>query len=90
MLREKYHPNAYLANVRNVRLGLRARTKILNVLELRPGNARTVADKAELHYGVVLHHLTLLQVEGVVRREGARPSVWAPTGAGQKRLLSTG
>jgi len=89
MLREKYHPNAYLANVRNVRLGLRARTKILNTLEKGSSDARTIADEAAMHYGVVMHHLKLLGSEGIVRRGGRKPSVWTLTGAGQKRLVNT-
>lgn len=89
MLKEKYHPNAYLASVRNVRLGLRARTKILSVLEAHSGDVRTVADKTAMRYGAVLHHLKLLRSEGIVRRESGRPGVWTLTGAGQKRLVNT-
>jgi predicted transcriptional regulator len=90
MLKETYHPNAYLANLRNISLGLRARTKILNTLERGSGDARTIANEAAMHYGVVMHHLKLLQSEGIVRREGRNPFVWTITGAGQKRLVSTG
>jgi predicted transcriptional regulator len=88
-MRESYHPNAYLANLRNVRLGLRARTKILDTLEEGSGDAKTIATITQLHYGVVMHHLKLLQSEGTVRRAGGKPSVWAITGAGQKRLVDT-
>jgi predicted transcriptional regulator len=88
MFREKYHPNAQLASIRNVRRGLKARTKILNVLEAHSGNVRTIAKEVTMHYGTVLHHLNLLKLEGIVRREGTRPSVWALTGAGQKRLVN--
>ncbi len=90
MLKETYHPNAYLANLRNISLGLRARTRILNVLERGSGDAKTIAKGASMHYGVVMHHLKLLQSEGIVRREGGKPFVWALTGAGQKRLVNTG
>lgn len=90
MLRERYHPNAYLTSVRNVRRGLEARTRILSVLDARSGDARTVADKAAMHYGVVLHHLKLLRSEGIVRREGVRSSIWATTGVGQRRLQNIG
>jgi len=89
MLKESYHPNAYLADLRNVILGLRARTRILNALENAPSDAKTIASRAELHYGVTLHHLKLLQLGGIVRRGGERPAVWVLTGAGQKRLVST-
>ena len=90
MLKETYHPNAYLANLRNISLGLRARTKILNTLERGSGDAKTIAKEAVMHYGVVMHHLKLLHLEGIVRRAGEKPSVWALTGTGQKRLVNTG
>jgi predicted transcriptional regulator len=90
MLKETYHPNAHLANLRNIRLGLRARTKILNVLERGSGNAKTIAGEAAMRYGVVMHHLKLLQSEGIVHRAIGKPSVWTLTGAGQKRLVNTG
>ena len=90
MLKETYHPNAYLANLRNVRRGLRARTKVLNALEKGSGDAKTIAQEAALHYSVVMHHLKLLQSEGIVRRTDGKPSVWTLTGAGQKRLVNTG
>jgi len=89
VLKETYHPNAYLTSLRNIRLGLRARTKILNVLEERSSDAKTVAKTADMHYGVVMHHLKLLQSEGIVRREGRKSSTWSLTGIGQKRLDDT-
>jgi predicted transcriptional regulator len=89
MLKETYHPNAYLTNLRNVRLGLRARTKILNALERGSGNARTIAKEAAIHYGVAMHHLKLLQSEGIVRRADGKNAVWTITGTGQKRLVNT-
>jgi predicted transcriptional regulator len=90
MLNETHHPNAYLTNLRNVRLGLRARTKILNALERSSSNAKTIAKEASMHYGVAMHHLKLLQSEGIVRRAGGKNAVWTLTGAGQKRLVNNG
>jgi predicted transcriptional regulator len=90
MLKEAYHPNAYLANLRNISLGLRARTKILNALERGSGDAKTIAKEAAMHYGVVMHHLKLLHSGGIVRRAGEKPSVWTLTGRGQKRLVNRG
>lgn len=90
MLKETYHPNAYLMNVRNVSLGLKARTSILNALENCSGDARSIANRAAMRYGAVTHHLKLLQAEGIVRREGGKPYVWTLTGAGQKRLANAG
>jgi len=80
------HPNAYLENVRNVKSGLRARSKILDTLEGKPCSAAMIAETAALSYNVVLHHLRLLRSEGIVQRNGRRPYYWASTGLGQKRL----
>jgi predicted transcriptional regulator len=86
MLKASYHPNAFLQNLRNVPKGLRARTRILNVLEKGPGTAKIMAGKAEENYGVVMHHLKLLHSEGIVHRSGGKPFVWTLTGTGQRRL----
>lgn len=90
MLKETYHPNAYLASIRNMKLGLRARTKILNFLEKLPGDANEIAKRSELRYGVTMHHLKLLRAEGIVERKGSRPYDWGLTGMGQKRLETAG
>ncbi len=87
MLKEAYHPNAYLTSIRNVKLGLKARTKILKVLEERSLETKNIAKEASLHYPVVLYHLKLLEKEGIVQRRGSRPCVWGITGLGQKRLI---
>jgi len=89
MGRDVYHPNAYLSTIRNVRLGLAARTKILNVLEKTVGDARTIATQAGLSYGVAVHHLKLLGVEEIVYRKDHRTSIWVTTGKGQKRLVTS-
>jgi predicted transcriptional regulator len=86
MPREEYHPNAYLADFRNVKLGLRARTLILNFLEKSSADAKTVAKGTGLPYNVVMHHLKLLESKGIAVRKSKRPSVWSLTGLGQKRL----
>jgi len=86
MVKEVYHPNAYLADFRNVKPGLRARTRVLNALERISADAKTIAEQTGLHYGVVMHHLKLLRVRELVQRKGSRPSVWMLTGLGQKRL----
>lgn len=86
MVKEVYHPNAYLVDFRNVKPGLRARTRVLNALEKISGHAKTVAEQTGLNYGVVMHHLKLLEARGLVQRKGRRPSIWTLTGLGQKRL----
>jgi DNA-binding transcriptional ArsR family regulator len=81
------HPNAYLKKVRNVRSGLKARTKILVLLDTRYFNAGELAKKSAMSYGVVMHHLRLLCAEGIVERKGSRRYIWLSTGFGQKRLV---
>jgi len=89
MVKENWHPNAFLSCIKNIKLGLRARTRILIVLEKRSMDAKLVAKEAGLHYGVVVHHLKLLETEKIVERRGVRPFAWMLTGVGQKRLLSS-
>lgn len=89
MVKAVYHPNAYLSSIRNVRRGLAARTKILNVLEKTMGDARTIGTQAGLSYGVTVHHLKLLAVEEIVDRKDHKPCIWATTGKGQKRLVTS-
>jgi predicted ArsR family transcriptional regulator len=87
MQRKKYHPNAYLELRRNVIKGLKARTKILEVIA--GANARTikeVANLAVLSYSASRHHLRLLEDEHIVKRTGKKPYKWKLTGKGQKRL----
>jgi DNA-binding transcriptional ArsR family regulator len=86
MPREGYHPNAYLTAFRNVKLGLKTRTVILDFLEKARGDAKEISKATGLPYAVVLHHLKLLEARGIVQRKSRRPSVWVLTGLGQKRL----
>jgi predicted transcriptional regulator len=80
------HPNAYLKKIRNINSGLKARTKILENIENNPYSAGRIAKETRLSYNVVIHHLRLLEEEGIVHRKGHRPYYWVPTGLGQKRL----
>jgi hypothetical protein len=90
MSRETYHPNAYLENIKNIKRGLKARTKILDTLEKFSADAKTVMQNTELAYGVVIHHLKLLEAEDITQRKGTKPYIWALTGRGQKRLDAPG
>lgn len=69
-----------------MRSGLSARSKILFAIEEEQTNARGVSRKTGLNYRSVLHHLRLLEYEGVVGRKGSKPYIWFLTGAGQLRL----
>jgi predicted transcriptional regulator len=87
VIKEIYHPNAYLQHIRNVKSGLKARTKILNVLDKGPLEALAIKKETGQSYRVVLHHLRLLEVEGTINRHGKRRSSWSLTGMGQRRLV---
>jgi predicted transcriptional regulator len=90
MLKIAYNPKAYLAQKRNVRLGLVARSKILQVVEKQALPIAIIRDATGLKYAVILHHLRLLEEEKVVQREGKKgPYAWALTGAGQRRLVES-
>jgi len=65
-----------------------ARTKIVVLLEKENFNARTLAEKIELSYAAVLHHLHLLETENIIERKGTKPFLWKLTGAGQQRLIN--
>jgi DNA-binding transcriptional ArsR family regulator len=89
MVKQNCHPNAYLSNIKNVKRGLIARTKILDVLEKTSGDSKAIGNEAALPYGVVMHHLKLLGKEGIVHRKGIKPCIWTITGVGQKRLVNS-
>ena len=88
-LKRAFHPKAFLSLKRNVRSGLNARTLILQVLEKHEVNIKNIAGSSGLKYGVILHHLRLLETERVVARKGEKkPLIWGLTGAGQQRLAN--
>jgi predicted transcriptional regulator len=88
MVKEAYHPKAYLSNIKNIRRGLEARTRILNILDNNSIDAKTLSNEAGMHYGVVMHHLRLLEAEGIIERKQSKPYIWALTGLGQRRLVN--
>ena len=81
------HPNAYLKNVRNVRCGLKTRTKLLLLLDNDCCSAVELSNKTGLSYNVVMHHLRLMRHESIVEHKGGRRYVWLLTGVGQARLV---
>lgn len=88
MIKDLFHPNAYLSHIRNVKAGLRTRTKIITGLEQNSQHAMHLAKNTSLSYSVILHHLKLLEFEDIVKRRGKKPYSWSLTGFGQKRLLN--
>lgn len=88
-MKRVFHPRAFLSRKRNVKRGLSARTRILQVLEKQESDTKNIMGLSGLHYSVVVHHLCLLEAERVVVRKGEkRPFVWRLTGVGQQRLNS--
>jgi hypothetical protein len=87
-LKAKFHPKAFLSTKRNVKLGLTARTLVIQALEKTALNARGICKVTGLGYKIVLHHLRLLEAEKVVTRNGKKPFIWELTGAGQQRLVN--
>ncbi|MDR2204122.1 MAG: winged helix-turn-helix domain-containing protein [Nitrososphaerota archaeon] len=81
-----FHPNACLKKVRNVQCGLKARTKLLTLLDKQYCSASELVNKTGLTYNVVLYHLRLLCREGIVEHRGHRRYIWLPADVGQTRL----
>jgi len=86
MAKDEMHPKAYLATKRNVKAGLRARSKILFALEEAKGRASDIAKRSGLGYDCVIYHLRSMRKERLVERSRRRPFLWALTRFGQQRL----
>ena len=86
MARNEMHPKAYLATKRNVKAGLRARSKILFVLEEAKRSAPDIAKQSGLGYECVMYHLRSMRKERLVERSRQRPYIWRLTMFGQQRL----
>jgi len=88
MLKAIFHPKAFLSTKRNVKLGLKARTQVIQVLENTALNVRGICKVTGLSYRIVVHHLRLLETEKVATRRGKKPFTWELTGVGQQRLVN--
>jgi len=86
MAMNEMHPKAYLTTKRNVKAGLRARSKILFVLEEAKRGAPDISKRSGLGYDCVTYHLRSMKKERLVERSKQRPYVWALTIFGQQRL----
>jgi predicted transcriptional regulator len=86
MARNEMHPKAYLATKRNVKAGLRARSKILFALEEAKRGASDISKRSGLGYDCIIYHLRSMRKERLVERSGRRPFIWALTRFGQQRL----
>ncbi len=86
-MHEGFHPNSWLAWMRNVESGLRARTLILAALESRDDTAAGLVSRTGMRYEGVLGHLHLLEGSRVIGKDSThRPYTWSLTGLGQMRL----
>jgi len=84
---ETFEPQSYLRSIRNVRPGLRARSKIIAVLKGGSLKAGDVASITRLGYRSVTAHLRAMEGERVVTRSGKRPFAWTLTEYGQQSVL---
>ena len=88
MATSETHPKAYLVTKRNVKAGLRARSKILFVLEEAKRGAPDISKRSGLGYHCVAYHLRSMRKERLVERSKQRPYFWSLTRFGQQRLAT--
>ncbi len=86
MIRDYYHPKAFLLKTKNVKKGLATRTKIVSTLDTLQYTAKAINEKTGIHYSSILHHLHLMENENIIKRNDKRPYIWVLTGVGQKKL----
>ncbi len=80
-------PRAYLHRVRNVRKGLRTRTKMIMVLEGSPSTVKELSEKIGLTSSAIRRQLRNMEAEGiVVQIRSGRRTLWKLTGVGQRTL----
>jgi predicted transcriptional regulator len=84
---DMYHPNAYLPNIKDLKPGIKSRSKLLTFLKKRPRPTRKIAEGTELTYGNTLYHLRLMEKCGVVKRDKSKKThIWYQTSSGQQSL----
>jgi DNA-binding transcriptional ArsR family regulator len=82
-----FHPKAYLITRRNVTRGLRARTKILELIEKKSVQTSRIAEETGLSYRSVGYHINVLRKEKIMEPTSRRrPLTWRLTSLGQQRL----
>ncbi len=87
MQRPEIIPRAYLHRIRNVRKGLRTRTRMIMVLEESPSTVKELSDRLGLTSSAIRRQLRNLEAEGIVRHvKTGRKTVWKLTGVGQRTL----
>jgi predicted transcriptional regulator len=84
----KIHPKAYLSKKRNVKAGLRARSKILFILEEGKRGASDISKPSGLTYECIAYHLRSMSKERLIERSRQRPYIWTLTAFGQQKLES--
>ncbi|MEM2925969.1 MAG: winged helix-turn-helix domain-containing protein [Candidatus Bathyarchaeia archaeon] len=81
-----FEPEAFLRSLRNVRPGLRTRSKIVRILRIGSYTAMQIASIGGMSYRSALNHLRALEREKIAIRTRSRPSKWSLTGAGQQSV----
>ncbi|MBS7609079.1 winged helix-turn-helix transcriptional regulator [Candidatus Bathyarchaeota archaeon] len=83
---DPFEPEAFLRSMRNVRPGLRTRSKIVKILRIGNYTAMQIASLGGMSYRSALNHLKALEKEKIAMKTGSRPSKWSLTGAGQQSV----
>jgi DNA-binding transcriptional ArsR family regulator len=81
-----FEPEAFLRSLRNIRPGLRARSKIVKILKIGSHTAMQVASISGMSYRSVLNHLKALERDKIAIRTASKPSKWSLTGVGQQSV----
>ncbi|MHC1590349.1 MAG: winged helix-turn-helix domain-containing protein [Candidatus Hecatellaceae archaeon] len=82
-----FNPNAYLPNFRNRKVGVKARSLILNALGEKPLNTGGLKSETGLSEGSLRYHLKLLERYKLVRRiKSGRKASYQLTGLGQQPI----
>nr|MDO8133360.1 transcriptional regulator [Candidatus Njordarchaeum guaymaensis] len=83
-----FHPKAYITTKRNVRPGLRTRTRIIKAIEKRATQVNKIATETGLSQGSITYHLRILRKEGIMMPMSKRkPFTWKLTDFGQQKLI---
>ncbi|MBS7641585.1 MAG: hypothetical protein QW374_01420 [Candidatus Bathyarchaeia archaeon] len=83
---DRYDAKSYLVTTRNVKKGLRTRSRIIELLRIGISDANTISEAIGRSYSATLKQLRKMERDGIVVRVSRRPSTWRITGKGQQEL----
>ncbi len=83
-MQERIEPEAYLRSLRNVRRGLRARSRLISAVRNgKSTKGQEISREAGLSYGAAMRHLRNMKAERIVEKN---KSGWRLTGLGQRAV----